>query len=102
MTTVQTHLEEIEETLIKACERSKRKREDITVIGVTKEVTIERTKELLDAGIIDRGENRAEEIQHKYEESEDGARWHFIRTLQDRKVKEASEKYTASHTVEGM
>src|SRR5699024_8095944 len=102
MTTVQTHLEEIEETLIKACERSNRKREEITVIGVTKYVTIDRTKELLDAGIMDLGENRAEELQHKYEEIEDEARWHFIGTLQSRKVKDVIDKVSSIHSLDRM
>src|SRR5699024_12276954 len=100
MTTVQTHLEESEETLIKACERSNRKREDITVIGVTKYVTIERTKELLDAGIIALGENRAEEVQHKYEEIEDGATWHLKETIQSRKVKDVIDKVTSIHSLD--
>lgn len=102
MTTVHTHLEEVEETLIKACERSSRKREEITVIGVTKYVTIERTKELLDAGIMDLGENRAEELQHKYEEIEDEATWHFIGTLQSRKVKDVIDKVTSIHSLDRL
>src|SRR5699024_946700 len=102
MTKVQTDLEEIEETLLKACERFNRKRVDITVIGVRKYVKIERINELLDAAFIDLGEDRAEELQYKYEKIKDGATWHFIGTLQSRKVKDVIDKVTSIHSLDRM
>lgn len=98
--TVKDHLAEIEDKLRQACEKSNRKRDEITVIGVTKYVTIERTKELLEAGIHQLGENRAEELEHKYSEINDNASWHFIGTLQSRKVKDVIEKVSAIHSLD--
>jgi len=43
MTVIQS-LHEIQEEVNAACERASRKKEDITIIGVTKYVTIERTE----------------------------------------------------------
>src|SRR5690625_8016891 len=70
------------------CANVKRDPNEITIIGVTKYVTIGRTKELSDAGIENIGENRVEEMTKKYSQIDDEAKWHFIGTLQSRKVKE--------------
>lgn len=83
-----------------ACKRSNRNPDDITVIGVTKYVSIERTNELLETGVVDVGENRTEEFLHKYETIGDRANWHFIGTLQSRKVRDIIGKVTMIHSLE--
>ena len=64
---VADNLVHIEEKIENACQNSGRKRDEITLIAVTKYVTIERAKEALDAGIINLGENRDEGLLNKYE-----------------------------------
>src|SRR5690625_7741914 len=86
--TVANNLQQIEAKIEAACSKVNRNRDEINIIGVTKYVTIDRTKELLAAGVSDLGENRTEEFLHKYEDIQTQATWHFIGTLQSRKVKD--------------
>ena len=87
---VTENLSVIQGKIEQACARSGRQPEDIKIIAVTKYVSEERTKEALEAGIRHIGENRAEGLLNKqsHMQGQDGAVWHFIGTLQTRKVKE--------------
>lgn len=100
--TVANNLQEIENKIQVACDKVGRKREEINIIGVTKYVTIERTEELLTTGILNLGENRTEELLHKYETIEERANWHFIGTLQSRKVKDVVHYVDAIHSLERL
>src|SRR5690625_4992266 len=97
---IKNNLATLKQKINQACKRSNRNPEDITVIGVTKYVTIERTEELLKTGVIDVGENRTEELLHKYESIGNKAKWHFIGTLQSRKVKDIIGKVKMIHSLE--
>ncbi len=99
---VLTNLTSIQRQIEQACERVNRQIDEITVIGVTKYVTIERTEELIAAGITNIGENRTEELLHKYEVIQDKADFHFIGTLQSRKVKEITGKVKAIHSLDRL
>ena len=99
---VSENLAHINEKIGLACEKVNRKIDEITVIGVTKYVTIERTEELIAAGITNLGENRTEEFLHKYGEIADRANWHFIGTLQSRKVKDVVGKVSAIHSLDRL
>ncbi|MGM0897615.1 MAG: YggS family pyridoxal phosphate-dependent enzyme [Bacillota bacterium] len=60
----------------------------IEVIAVTKQVGVARTQEAVDAGIRHLGENRPEGLKLKHGEIKGDVVWHYIGTLQSRKVKE--------------
>jgi len=90
----------IEEQIQEACARSNRKREEVTLIAVTKYVTIERAKEALEAGIEDLGENRDEGLLAKYEVLQDRPNWHYIGSLQTRKVKNVIDKIAYIHSLD--
>lgn len=97
---VKTNLESIQEKIRQACAKSNRNPDEITVIGVTKYVTIERTEETIEAGVTDLGENRLEGFLEKYKQIQDKAKWHFIGTLQSRKVKDIIDKVDAIHSLD--
>lgn len=99
---VKENLKKIQENIKQACERSNRNPEDITIIGVTKYVTIERTREVIAAGINNIGENRTDELLKKYNEIEKDVNWHFIGTLQSRKTKDIIEQVTTIHSLERL
>lgn len=99
---ISTNLATIQEKIDQACKKANRNPDDITIIGVTKYVTIERTKELLATGITNVGENRTEQFLHKYEEINKQANWHFIGTLQSRKVKDIIGKVTMIHSLDRL
>lgn len=97
---VADNLVRIEEQIEKACQNSGRKRDEITLIAVTKYVTIERAKEALDAGIVNLGENRDEGLLNKYEVLQDQPKWHYIGSLQTRKVKNIIDKVAYIHSLD--
>ncbi|MEC5422774.1 YggS family pyridoxal phosphate-dependent enzyme [Virgibacillus sp. C22-A2] len=99
---VTANLAEIQQNIRQACENGNRSPEEITLIGVTKYVTIERTEETINAGVKNLGENRLEGFQEKYEHFKDKAKWHFIGTLQSRKVKDVIDKLEAIHSLDRL
>ncbi|WP_373895946.1 YggS family pyridoxal phosphate-dependent enzyme [Virgibacillus sp. CBA3643] len=99
---VATNLGTIQNNIRQACENSNRNPDEITVIGVTKYVTIERTKEAINNGIKNLGENRLEGLLEKFNHIEDDVKWHFIGTLQSRKVKDVIDKVDAIHSLDRL
>ncbi|MBH0229067.1 YggS family pyridoxal phosphate-dependent enzyme [Halobacillus yeomjeoni] len=98
--TVREQLAKINETIEAACDNCGRSPEEITVIAVTKYVSIERAQEALEAGIKDLGENRKEGLLEKYEAIGADARWHFIGSLQSRKVKDVIGQVSMIHSLD--
>jgi pyridoxal phosphate enzyme (YggS family) len=84
---VAVKLETIKQQINEACKKAKRNPEDVRLIAVTKYVSTERAREALEAGITDLGENRDEGLLAKWEVLGDKPVWHFIGSLQTRKVK---------------
>lgn len=99
---VKDKLTQIQTTIHTACEKSNRNLDEITIVGVTKYVTIERTEEAIQAGIENLGENRLEGFQEKYDHFKNRAKWHFIGTLQSRKVKEVIDKIDFIHSLDRL
>lgn len=99
---VAENLKNIEEKINEACKNSGRHREDIKLIGVTKYVSIERAKEALEAGVTDLGENRDQGLLDKYEVLKDVPNWHYIGSMQTRKVKNVIDKITYIHSLDRL
>lgn len=70
-----------------------------TIIAVTKYVTIDRAKEAFNAGIRHFGENRIEGFLEKKAAIPDGI-FHFIGSLQTRKVKEVINEVDYLHSLD--
>jgi PLP dependent protein len=92
----------IEEKIAEACKNSGRSRDEIKLIAVTKYVTVERAQEALDAGIKDLGENRDEGLLAKFSVLQDKPVWHYIGSLQTRKVKNIIDKVEYIHSLDRM
>ncbi|WLV25693.1 YggS family pyridoxal phosphate-dependent enzyme [Aciduricibacillus chroicocephali] len=99
---VSNNLHGIEQDIREACEKSGRSPEEVKLIAVTKYVTIERAKEAVENGIKDLGENRPEGLLEKKNAIGDEATWHFIGTLQSRKVKEIIDVVDYIHSLDRM
>ncbi|GGC80745.1 YggS family pyridoxal phosphate enzyme [Thalassobacillus devorans] len=97
---VESKWQEIQTNIAEACNSCGRDLKEITVVAVTKYVTVERAREALAAGIIDLGENRMTGFLEKYEAIGDDARWHFIGSLQSRKVKEIIREVDYIHSLD--
>ncbi|RCW70789.1 YggS family pyridoxal phosphate-dependent enzyme [Saliterribacillus persicus] len=98
--TVEQNLHNITQEIEEACERVNRDPNEITIIGVTKYVTIEKAKEVINAGIGNIGENRMEGFLEKRHSIDLDVNWHFIGTLQSRKVKEVIQDIDFLHSLD--
>lgn len=100
---VAENLCQVKSKIEKACERSGRRPEDVTVIAVTKYVSNERAQEAVDSGIFHLAENRKEGLLEKQEIiHDDRVTWHLIGTLQTRKVKEIVGKVDYFHALDRL
>ncbi|MFD1067218.1 YggS family pyridoxal phosphate-dependent enzyme [Oceanobacillus locisalsi] len=100
MVAVRENLMEIQADIEQAAEKAGRNKEDIHIIAVTKYVTIERAQEAVSAGVTNLGENRDEGFLAKYKELRDRACWHFIGSLQSRKVKDIIHHVDYIHSLD--
>jgi pyridoxal phosphate enzyme (YggS family) len=100
--TVRDNLTSIKIEIEKACQRTNRSAEEITLVAVTKTVGSEKTKEVIQSGVRHLGENRNEGFLPKYEEIGQEAVWHFIGSLQTRKVKEIINKIDYLHSLDRL
>ncbi|MEJ7620074.1 MAG: YggS family pyridoxal phosphate enzyme, partial [Aquificaceae bacterium] len=86
-------LDYVEEKILKACERAKRKREEVLLLGASKSVPAERLRDFFQCGLRVFGENRVQEFLKKWESLKDlPIDWHFIGRLQSNKVKYIIDK----------
>ncbi|KOO49358.1 YggS family pyridoxal phosphate-dependent enzyme [Viridibacillus arvi] len=100
MTLIINNLEEIQLKIEKAANRVGRQVADVSIIAVTKQVSTERAIEALDAGLNQLGENRPEGLLEKRESIIDGAVWHYIGSMQTRKVKQVIDKIDYLHSLD--
>ncbi|MEH6890016.1 YggS family pyridoxal phosphate-dependent enzyme [Bacillus sp. JJ864] len=100
--TVQGNLAYVGQEVERACQRVNRSLDEITLVAVTKTVGIEKTNEVLQAGLVHLGENRNEGFLQKYEYFGSKATWHFIGSLQSRKVKEIINEIDYLHSLDRL
>lgn len=86
----------------KACQRVGRKKEEVTIIAVSKTKPLSDVVELSKYGVMDFGENKVQELCSKYEEIEHPVRWHLIGHLQTNKVKYIVDKVELIHSVDSL
>ncbi len=84
------------------CHKKNRLPCEITLVGVTKTVSLERIQEAIDAGLTFFGENRIQEAKEKIKFLGNKARWHFIGHLQTNKAKEAIELFEMIQSVDSI
>ena len=87
---LKNNFEAIEEKIQAACRRAGRKREDITLIAVSKTKPVEMLQEAYDLGNRIFGENKVQEIVDKYDALPNDISWHMIGHLQRNKIGRAS------------
>ncbi|WP_419961553.1 YggS family pyridoxal phosphate-dependent enzyme [Psychrobacillus sp. BM2] len=102
MTNVQQNLEQIQQHMQSASDKANRKLEDVTLIAVTKEVSVSRTIEVIENGVLHLGENRPEGLQKKLDAISNDVKWHYIGTLQTRKVKSVINHINFLHSLDRM
>lgn len=99
---VKENLEQVRENIRKACEKSGRDVNEVTLIAVSKTKPIPMLQEAYDAGSWDFGENKVQEIMDKYPVLPEDIRWHMIGHLQRNKVKYIVDKVSLIHSVDSL
>lgn len=92
----------VEMRIAAACTRAGRNRAEVTLVAVTKSVSIEVAAVLPDLGIIDLGENRPQELWRKAEAMPKSIRWHLIGHLQRNKVERTLPMVHRIHAVDSV
>ncbi|HWK23922.1 MAG TPA: YggS family pyridoxal phosphate-dependent enzyme [Ureibacillus sp.] len=99
MAKITDNLQIINNKIEQAKNRSE-KMQDVTIIAVTKQVTTERALEAIEAGLVHLGENRPEGLLDKKSELNNQAKWHYIGSLQSRKVKQVINEIDYLHSLD--
>ena len=104
MESLKENLAEVEKRIAAALARSHRRREEITLIAVTKTFPASFTRAAWQAGLRDFGENYVQEFEEKSPQLQglDGARYHLIGHLQSNKVNKASPIFDCVQTVDSF
>ena len=92
--------QEVETNIRTACERAGRKREEVTLVAVSKTKPAEDIRTIYALGQRDFGENKVQEMVEKEEILEKDIRWHLIGHLQQNKVKYIVDKAVLIHSVD--
>lgn len=99
---VKENLKDVEARVAAACERAGRKREDVTLIAVSKTKPVEMIREIMECGVVDFGENKVQEMCSKMEVITEPLHWHLIGHLQRNKVKYIVDKAYLIHSVDSV
>ncbi len=94
------NLKQVEENIVKACERAGRERSEITLVAVSKTKPVSMLSEIYECGVRDFGENKVQEICEKRDLLPSDIRWHMIGHLQRNKVKYIVNDTTLIHSVD--
>lgn len=97
---VSDNLKNVTQRIARCCEKCGRHPGDVSLICVTKEASVEASKEALAGGARFLGENRVQSAISKYRIIGDGASWHLIGHLQTNKAKEAVRIFSLIHSVD--
>lgn len=96
------NLQDVEKRIVAACERVGRKREEVTLVAVSKTKPIEMLQEAYEAGSRYFGENKVQELVDKYEVMPKDIHWQMIGHLQRNKVKYIVDKVDMIHSVDSI
>lgn len=88
---------------MRACERSDRSPETVTLVAVTKGVAVEKIEEAFRLGVHHFGENRVQEAREKVQRlSHLPITWHMVGHLQSNKAKLALSLFSFFHSVDSI
>lgn len=99
---IKENLALVEAVIEESCKNSGRKREEVTLIAVSKTKPLEMIQEAYAQGCRDFGENKVQELVDKYEKLPKDIRWHMIGHLQRNKVKSIIDKVYMIHSVDSI
>ena len=102
---IAANIKEVHRRIERACERSRRSPEEITLVTVTKGFESQAIRAAFDCGIRNFGENRVQEAEGKIGQLSDlkpDVTWHMVGHLQSNKTKAAVELFDIIHSVDSV
>ena len=103
MSNIEANIRSIQERIARAAAKSGRKAGDVTLVAVTKTVSVERIKEAVSAGVTVLGENRVQEAAGKLPLLKDkNIECHMIGHLQSNKAREAVTLFDVIESVDSL
>ena len=102
MSVIGDNLRRVEERINTAAQRSGRRREDITLVTVSKTRSVEEVREAIACGATDLGENYVQEAEEKFSQIGDAVRWHMIGHLQRNKARHIVPFCSLIHSVDSV
>lgn len=99
---IKENVAEVEARIQAACERAGRRRDEVTLIAVSKTKPVSDIYEVMETGIKDYGENKVQEMCDKMEVIQQPLNWHMIGHLQRNKVKYIVDKAALIHSVDSL
>ena len=99
---LEENLKFVENEIQEACRRAGRRRDEVTLIAVSKTKPVSVLKEAYDLGVRVFGENKVQELMDKYEELPKDIHWHMIGHLQRNKVIYIIDKVDLIHSVDSV
>ena len=103
MMNIAENLRKVREEIAAACARSGRSPEEVTLIAVSKTKPVTMIEEAIQAGAVDFGENKPQELRDKVDVlGNNHLRWHLIGHLQRNKVKYVISRACMIHSVDSL
>ena len=99
---IKDNILKIEENIFNSLRRSGRENENVELIAVTKTIDIDRINEVINAGSINIGENKVQELNEKYDIIGNKVNYHLIGHLQTNKVRHIIGKTSLIHSFDRM
>jgi hypothetical protein len=102
---IAANVQRVRTRIVDATRRAGRPDHAVTLVGATKTVDADRVAVALRAGLVDIGENRAQELLAKapvLAVAPDPPRWHFLGALQRNKVRALSQWVTCWESVDRL
>ena len=99
---IKENLCEVKERIRAACDRSGRDVSEVTLIAVSKTKPLSMIEEAMEAGMMEFGENKPQEMRDKAKEIASPVHWHMIGSLQTNKVKYVVGTACLIHSVDSV
>ena len=96
------NLKSVRQRIAACCERVGRSPEDVELVCVTKEASLDEIEKVIGLGVHILGENRVQDAVLKHGSIEDKTKWHLIGHLQTNKVKDAVKIFSLIHSIDSV
>jgi PLP dependent protein len=100
LSSLSKNLEQIQSRIERAAESVGRDPNEVTLIAVSKTVTVDQMRVAYDLGVRHFGESRWQEAEPKLDALPKDIVWHFIGKLQSNKARKVAERFSVIHTLE--